>query len=307
MKIQGYSCFNRNRQNVNFGGIATCVKSKDAKHTLKTFEGEDDHEVLITRHSQFVVPINVINIYGEQESRSSKENILDKWNRVLAEVTKIEAKGEFLIIIGDVNKHIGDIVEGNNDKVTFGGTLVRAFVATGDYELVNASKKASGGPFTRYDPSDPHREDKKSLLDLCIISKGLSVYLLSLVIDKFRALTPCRPINKNKLTYTDHYSLILRFKNIPLKISQVSGDRKSIRWNTNKEGGWETYKKLASDNKKLLDIINDDSENSNNIMKKIDNELEGIKFKAFGKVKEHSKPKSNKKIGSSARKKDRIV
>ena len=239
----------------------------------------------------------MINIYGEQESRSSKDGILKKWEKVLSEVAKIEAKEEYLIIIGDLNKHIGDIVKGNeNDKVTFGGSLVRDFVSTGTYELVNASNKASGGPFTRYDPSDPNRENKKSLLDLCIISKGLSVYLLSLVIDKSRALTPCRPISKDKLTYTDHYSLILKFKDIPMKKNQVSSDKKTIRWNTNKEGGWENYKKMTSENVNLLDIINDDSENANNIMKKIDKEVEKIKYKAFGKVKEHSKPKSNKEL-----------
>ena len=55
-------------------------------------------------------------------------------------------------------------------------------------------------------------------------------------------------------------------------------------------------KKLASDNRELLDIINDVSENYNNVMRKIDNELEGIKFKAVGKVNEHSKPKSNKEL-----------
>ena len=67
LKIPGFSCFNRNRQCMNGGGIATCVQSKDAMHTLKVFEGEDENEILITRHSQFVVPINVVNIYGEVE------------------------------------------------------------------------------------------------------------------------------------------------------------------------------------------------------------------------------------------------
>ena len=42
------------------------------------------------------------------------------------ELAKIEARGEFAIIIGDLNKHVGDLIEGNeDDKVSFGGQFVR--------------------------------------------------------------------------------------------------------------------------------------------------------------------------------------
>ena len=54
------------------GGISTSVKNQDAMHTLKVKEGIEDDEYLITRHSQFVIPINVVNIYGEQEGRMEK-------------------------------------------------------------------------------------------------------------------------------------------------------------------------------------------------------------------------------------------
>ena len=102
LTIPGFTTYNRNRQCVNGGGIATCVQSKDAMHTLKVFEGEKDNEMLITRHSQFVCPINVINIYGEVESRSTKDNVQEKWASVLKEVTKIESKGDPLVILTDM-------------------------------------------------------------------------------------------------------------------------------------------------------------------------------------------------------------
>ena len=102
LNMPGFTCFNRNRQGVNGGGIATCVKKKDSMHTLKVFEGEDNDEVIITRHGQFEIPINVINIYGSQECRTSREKILESWGNVLQEVAKIESKDEFICIIGDI-------------------------------------------------------------------------------------------------------------------------------------------------------------------------------------------------------------
>ena len=44
---------------------------------------------------------------------------------------------ENVIIAADLNKHLGNIVPNNHDKVTFGGSLVRNFLASGKYVLLN--------------------------------------------------------------------------------------------------------------------------------------------------------------------------
>ena len=54
----------------------------------------------------------------------------------MTEVLKIEAKNELVVILGDMNKHVGDIIEGNHDKVTFGGRLIKKLLETEKYELV---------------------------------------------------------------------------------------------------------------------------------------------------------------------------
>ena len=92
LNIPGFTCYNRNRQGVNGGGIATCVKNEDKMNTLKVFEGVNKYEVLITRHSQFETAINVINIYGSQECRTNKEKIQENWGVILQESFKIESK-----------------------------------------------------------------------------------------------------------------------------------------------------------------------------------------------------------------------
>ena len=114
------------------GGVATCVNKKDSDSVLMTKEGEDKDEYIITRHSQFLRPINVINVYGEQENRNSKECIEKRWMRLRDEVSKIEAKNEAVILIGDLNKHVGNGslgISGNHPKVSFGGKLVQELLA----------------------------------------------------------------------------------------------------------------------------------------------------------------------------------
>ena len=80
------------------GGIATCVKNAEAKDALKIIEGVDN-EYLVTRHSQFLVPINLINVYGEQERRCSVDELRNNWDKILAEVSRIEARNEHIMIL----------------------------------------------------------------------------------------------------------------------------------------------------------------------------------------------------------------
>ena len=164
------------------GGVATAIRKDIAGYALMTAEGNEDSEFIITRHAQFINPINIINIYGMQEGRNSNDDIEDGWTVILENINKIEKSNEETVIIGDLNKLIGDGeygVEGNNPKVTFGGKLMHDLLRTEKFILVNNSDKCTGGPFTRINPSNPNI---KSCLDLCIISKGLWKYIVEMVI-----------------------------------------------------------------------------------------------------------------------------
>ena len=104
-------------------------------------------------------------------------------------------------MLGDANKHIGDLVEGNHDKVTAGGRFIREFLTNGEYVLVNGTNKSHNGPFTRVDPADPNNDARKSCLDLVIMSKSLFKYVDTMTIDKDRILAP-NSINKKRLITT---------------------------------------------------------------------------------------------------------
>ena len=287
LSIPGYFTYNRNRCTENMGGLSTSVKDEDKCNVIKTFEGENKDEILITRHSQFSPPINIINIYGETESRAKNSDIEDRWTRVLDRIAEIEANEENIVIIGDLNKSVGNGecgVEYNHCKVTFGGKSIHKLLAGGKYVLANNSKKCKGGPFTRYDPADPANEKRMSCLDLAIISVDLSEYLVELKIDREKLITPHRAVGK-KLVYTDHFSLIMTFRDLPKSLNSKIPTRATTMWNTRKEGGWEAFKKLTSDNEDLKKLKNETNKEPTEFFKKFEAILTKIKFKVFGKVK----------------------
>ena len=59
--------------------------------------------------------------------------------------------------------------------------MIRELLGTGKYALANATKKASGGPHTRFCQTAFSDVSKRSCLDLCIVSKSLEKYIEELI------------------------------------------------------------------------------------------------------------------------------
>ena len=91
----------------------------------------------------------------------------------------------------------------NNEKLSFGGKLVQELIESEDLILANNTDKLHGGPFTRYNPSDPKANDKKSCLDLVIMSKELLKFVDKLIIDNGRKWCPFRPSGQGDV-YADY-------------------------------------------------------------------------------------------------------
>ena len=150
---------------------------------VRVAEGREGNEYIITRLDHISPPINIINIYGDQEKADKeigrKEKVLESWNRLLQDLKEIESRKEHLLILGDLNRKVGTGIlgiEGNNPNISFGGQLVRDLL----YVLLNNLPVATGGPWTWVSRSDPL---VRSCLDLGIVSSGLAPFVSNFVVD----------------------------------------------------------------------------------------------------------------------------
>ena len=122
------------------GGVATLISEEIKDSVVKVKEGIENDEYLIKRHTNFLRPLNIINIYGEQESRSSKQEIEERWARVVKDIKTIEDRQEPILLLGDMNKHSGNDdlgVKDNHEKISFGGELLYNLIATKEYICIN--------------------------------------------------------------------------------------------------------------------------------------------------------------------------
>ena len=66
----------------NKGGVSTVVANHLKRSTMKVTEGKEDDEYIVTRFENTVPALNIINIYGTQESRTNDAEIERSWLRV---------------------------------------------------------------------------------------------------------------------------------------------------------------------------------------------------------------------------------
>ena len=108
--------------------------------------------------------------------------------------------------------------------------------------------------------------------------------------------TPHKP-SKNKLIYTDHLSLYVKFEGIPEVSKSFQKDEKLVSWNTNKEDGWKAYLDATTNNEMLEDLaMNADMRESNQIMSRMSKMINKIKLNCFGKVKVSHGSDSNRRL-----------
>ena len=289
VKVPGYFSYNKNREKYK-GGVSTIVSNHIKHNTMKVSEGKEGDEYIITRFYHTVPVINLVNIYGQQEGKTDNDEIEKSWHRLMNDVKEIEERKEAILIIGDVNRAIGNDefgVEGNKPKISYGGHLIRSMIKDRLYIVINNLDIVIGGPWTFVDRQDNNR---KSCLDIGIMSVSLIPYLTSVVVDVERKFTPRRTIKTKKKTtsiFTDHYSLKVEFEDIPRKIDN---DKPEPSWNLGKPEGWNNFESITNDAaEKIEETVEDIAMDINDVMKKIEKIDTKIKFKAFGKTKPNVK------------------
>ena len=271
------------------------------ENTTNVEEGQDGDEYIITRLDHVMPAVNIVNIYGEQESRAGKDRILSSWLRLRQDLKSIEQRGEAVMIIGDMNRAVGADelgVPGNKDKVSYGGELIREMIKHEEYVLINSLSMVVGGPWTWIQRGNP---EIRSCLDLGIISSCLIPFLDSVVIDKEHNFTPRRVIKrKGKIQsiFTDHLPIEIKLKGMPrrkrLKIDNPAS------WNTDKPEGWKIYKEVTdSVAVKMNEIINNNDLSIEEVVKKVETMENKAKFVAFGKTRSSSKKKGTMKVDTN--------
>ena len=151
--IEGYDqIITRNRKDKGGGLLLAVKKNTDIEAMILNID--DNHEImwvkLKVKNQNYIIAI----VYGYSGESRVEEDEIDEWYYSLEkEISKYTE--EKVIIVGDLNAHIGndeDGIEGNIEKINQNGKLLRSLVERRCLFVINATEKCIG-KWTREDPN----------------------------------------------------------------------------------------------------------------------------------------------------------
>ena len=97
--------------------------------------------------------------------------------------------------------------------------------------------------------------------------------------------------------YSDHYSLFLVLKYVPVKPKVKPGKKRKVIWNTKREGAWQKYYEKTNSNEEFENLVIDSNKIDVNMFdNKIDKLMTKCKFSCFGKVSIPASTKEEREI-----------
>ena len=223
--IPGYKTLMMNRDE-NGGGLMISVKDE-----LKNIvvECEEKNEV---GEAKWILIDNGRNkirlglLYAPQENKTSKKQLKVMYKELQEQVERARANKQEIILLGDFNCKVGNIISGNHEEVSKGGKILLNMVEKLDLKLINSSEICNG-VWTRKDGN------KKSVLDYVLMEREGEKLVTMMKIDEERNCTPYRIVEGRKI-YTDHNTITI---DINWSMRYQPGEHKIIAINnkTNEE------------------------------------------------------------------------
>ena len=261
--IDGYTFIGKNRKTKSCGGGVGILIRNDCKDSVTPHETQSDLELLwVSVKPNGMKPIFIGVYYGKQESRNTREQMLNEFDLLATEIHEKQGEGEIVLFM-DGNGKIGLLGE----NISRNGALLLELFEECELEVMNKSSKCEG-KITRINRKN-HSEN--SAIDFLLVSNDVEKQISKVKIDE-----DCDYVLKGSAA-TDHNSILV---DLVITDLQKTKPEKITKWRLNApEKQWEKFNhELQQCAKTIPHMINHNMNNMNLVYK---NWTQMVERKAF--------------------------
>ena len=230
IKIPGYKIF-RNDGTNNSKGILIAVKKSIKNITIEVNKYNAIGQMLWVLIQGINRKVRVGVIYGPQENTTPNNDLKILYSKIKEQVEIAEEESQQVLLIGDFNAKIGNLIQGNKDTITKSGRHLKRIVEKQRLKIINADKSKCRGIWTR------EQGKEKSVIDYVITNSQQSETMKKMQIDEDEQYGLYRVEKQNgeeSRVYSDHHAILV---NMNLNINE--GTRKKKKFITQK--GYQKY------------------------------------------------------------------
>ena len=121
-------------------------------------------------------------VYNPQENKTTKDELEEVYGRIESEIKNARKMEQHIIVMGDMNCKIGDLMDGNKEEISKGGKIMIKMIKENNMIILNSLEKCRG-KWTR----SSGRE--KSIIDYIMIGEDENG-VESIIIDEKKEKSP---------------------------------------------------------------------------------------------------------------------
>ena len=186
------------------GGILIAYKECLKNITLTVREEVKEVEMMWVKIDNGKRKWRIGIIYMPQENTMTINKLKKVYSMIKEEVVKAQAQNEKVMLMGDLNCKVGDIIANNSTVVSKGGKVLKTFCSEMGLIITN-SMNICEGTWTRMS------RDKKSVLDYIIVNQEVTAEVEKVSIDEDKIITPYHVVGK-EVIYSDHCMMTIVHK-----------------------------------------------------------------------------------------------
>ena len=133
--IEGYAEPYRNDRNIEGGGVMILVRKELKNITVEVKRTKDEMESIWVVINNDRIKIRIGLVYLPQEK---DQNLKEIYSTIKEQVQDGRKKDESVIVLGDFNCKVGEIIKGNNRKISKGGKKMLKCMEKEGLELANS-------------------------------------------------------------------------------------------------------------------------------------------------------------------------
>ena len=234
LEIDGYCKPCRNDRNQDGGGVMIVVRKELKNVTTEVKSTKEYLESLWIVINNERIKLRIGAVYLPQEKDQQVKEIYDI---IKEQVKESREREESILIVGDFNCWVGEVIEGNHKRVTRAGKTLLNMVEKEGLSLVNVSKICKGR-WTRAE------NNLKSVLDYVLVDEELGEHLQKMeIFDKDKDLSPFRlkreTSKKIRMVYSDHNPIIVETDLVTMMVELMEKKKRAVMT----RDGREKYKK----------------------------------------------------------------
>ena len=243
-EINGYEVKRVDRKKEG-GGVLIAFKKCLKNVVVVVREEHDAEEMLWVKIDNQKVKLRIGIIYMPQECVTTVPQIKAIYKKIEEEVQKAKSNKEKVIIMGDMNCKVGDVIKNNTSIISKGGKVLLNMCKKMGLVLVNA-EECCEGTWTRTS------KEKRSVLDYFIVNEEEASFIEEMVIDEDKHKTPYRVNEAGEVSYSDHSTMIMTTK-VSMQGNQTEQKKKNLT-----EEGYAKFRSMAEE-KRISSIIEEDN------------------------------------------------